>query len=167
MVPIAFPGARLLLVWPAAPAVDLTPPMSHVGRKPYNWHHWRSREGAMTFQDGWRCMRSPILSAAALVTLAGCGLPDDMALSMVDRGKYTFYNCDQLAAAAREKANREHELRSAMTQAASGAGGALVNAIAYRSEYLTVKGELQELQITAREKECREVIVPQSGTAIR
>lgn len=121
----------------------------------------------MTFQDRLRCLQRPLLSAAAFLALAGCSLPDDMALSMVDRGKYAFYNCDQLAATAREKANREHELRSAMTQAATGAGGQLVNAIAYRSEYLTVKGELEELQITAREKECREVIVPQSGVAIR
>ena len=125
----------------------------------------------MPFAITCRGARRSFLSGAGLVVLAamlgGCGMSDDMALSMVDRGKYAFYNCDQLALQAREKARREQELRDAMTRAASGPGGELVNSIAYRSEYLTVKGELEELQITAREKKCREALVPQSGQVIR
>ena len=104
---------------------------------------------------------------AAAVLLAGCGLSDDKALTMVNRGKYSLFNCDQLKSQAVQLRVRERELREAMARSASGPGGELVNAIAYRSEYLTVKGEIEELEITANAKNCRQSVRAISDGVIR
>ncbi|GIK81907.1 MAG: hypothetical protein BroJett024_30120 [Alphaproteobacteria bacterium] len=105
--------------------------------------------------------------AAAALLLAGCTLPDDKALTMVNRGKYSLFNCDQLKSQAVQARTRERELREAMAKAAAGPGGELVNAVAYRSEYLTVKGEIEELEITANAKNCRQSVRAISDGVIR
>lgn len=106
-------------------------------------------------------------SAALLFALAACALPDDKALTMVNTGKFSLYDCDQLNIKARENSKREHELREAMEKANRGVGGELVVAIAYRSEYLTVKGELEELERAANQKNCRGSLRAVSDGAIR
>ena len=46
------------------------------------------------------------------------------------------------------------ELEQLMTRAAQGAGGAFVNAIAYRSDYLQAQGELEQLAKSSADKHC-------------
>ena len=62
---------------------------------------------------------------------------------------------------ARRRANRrirERELRTAMEKASRGPGGEAVIATMYRPEYLTVKGELEELELMANKKNCRNAL---------
>jgi hypothetical protein len=87
--------------------------------------------------------------------LAGCaGSIENVGMATVDPAKFTFYNCDDLAARNRNVIARERELRDLMARAAAGPGGALVNALAYRSEYVSVRGELSLLRKVAAEKNC-------------
>ena len=103
----------------------------------------------------------------AALLLSGCTLPDDKALSMVNRGKYALYDCHAIGRQARESKIREQELREAIEKASRGPAGELVIASVYRPEYLTVKGELQELELMATQKNCRNVLRTQSDGAIQ
>ena len=112
---------------------------------------------------------SPLCFAAVaiVIALSGCTLPDDKALTMVNRGKYALYDCFALGTQTRESAIRERELRTAMEKASRGPGGEAVIATMYRPEYLTVKGELEELELMANQKNCRNALKSQSDSAIQ
>ena len=56
---------------------------------------------------------------------------------------------------------------TAIEKASRGPAGELVIASVYRPEYLTVKGELQELELMATQKNCRNVLRTQSDGAIQ
>jgi hypothetical protein len=104
---------------------------------------------------------------AAAAPLAGCALPDDQALSMVNRGKYSLYDCHALATQVRESSKRERELAGAIEKASRGPAGELIINSVYRPEYLTVKGELQELELMANKKNCRNPLRTQSDGVIQ
>jgi hypothetical protein len=91
--------------------------------------------------------------AAALVIalLAGCSSVED---AFVAPGKFNLYNCDQIVEQGRASTVRERELKALMEKAAKGTGGGVVNTLAYRSDYLSVKGDLKELETAAIEKKC-------------
>jgi hypothetical protein len=112
-------------------------------------------------------MAARMVAVAATLLISGCTLPDDQALSMVNRGKYALYDCFALGTQARETAIRERELRLAMEKASRGPAGEAVNATVYRPEYLTVKGELEELELMAQKKNCRNALKSQSDSAIQ
>jgi hypothetical protein len=86
------------------------------------------------------------------VLLAGCSANLDELV--VAPGKFEIYNCDQLAARGRTAVARERELKTLIDKAEEGSGGALVSTIAYRNDYLTVRGELKQLETTAIDKKC-------------
>jgi hypothetical protein len=111
------------------------------------------------------CIFGAAILAAALTS--GCTLPDDQALKMVNRGKYSLYDCHAIGRQTRESALRERELATAIEKASRGPGGELIIATVYRPEYLTVKGELQELELMANQKNCRNVLQTQSDGAIQ
>jgi hypothetical protein len=108
-----------------------------------------------------------LTAAIAAATLAGCTLSDDQALTMVNRGKYSLYDCHSLATQARLSSKRERELAEAIEKASRGPGGELIINTVYRPEYLTVKGELQELELTAAKKNCRNPLHTQSDGVIQ
>jgi hypothetical protein len=96
------------------------------------------------------------LVALSATALAGCGtISDDTASSaMVAPGKYDIYTCRDIARQTRAMRVRLTELEQLMARAEQGAGGTLVNAIAYRSEYLQTRGELDQLAKAANSKQC-------------
>lgn len=83
--------------------------------------------------------------------LSACSNMEDL---FVAPGKYAIYTCDELAAAGHKAATREHELKALMSRAEKGSGGAVVNALAYRTEYLETQGQLKQLEQTALDKRC-------------
>ncbi len=74
---------------------------------------------------------------------------------MVKPGKYSIYNCDQIATAGRQLVTRERELKALIDKAAQGAGGQVAIVLAYRNEYLEVQGSLRELEAAAVDKNCK------------
>jgi hypothetical protein len=88
--------------------------------------------------------------------LPGCAsLSEDMAArATIAPGKYSVYTCKDLEDRTRVVRNRELELEQLMARSAQGAGGQVVNAIAYQSEYLQARGEIKLLAQAAAEKQC-------------
>ncbi len=77
-----------------------------------------------------------------------------MAHYLVSPDKYAFYTCNDLAKETQIKTAHEQELRQLMAKADVDAPGRLVSAVAYRPDYLTVRGEINELRAAAAAKKC-------------
>jgi hypothetical protein len=71
-----------------------------------------------------------------------------------DPGQYEFLNCEQLAAQRTARKAREEELKLLMDKAERSTGGAFVNLIAYKSDYVTAREDLKVIDATARVKKC-------------
>ncbi len=95
-------------------------------------------------------------AAGISAVLAGCSTPvsDTSFTVFADPGRYLYYSCDQLAAQRKHWTTREQELRMLMDKAEQGAGGAVVNLIAYKADHVAATEELQMLDKAAREKNC-------------
>jgi hypothetical protein len=93
------------------------------------------------------------LGAAALSGCAG-GNEDAAAKFFVAPGKFALFNCQQIAQQSEENLKRQHELEALMVQAGPGSGQ-VVSAVAYRPEYLTLRGQLTDLRAVAAEKNCK------------
>ena len=95
------------------------------------------------------------LAISAFAMLAGCAMSDDQAARfLVAPDKYTLYSCDEIARETQTKVAREHELQQLMAKAGNDSGGRLIGDIAYRPDYITVHGELNDLRQTAIAKKC-------------
>jgi hypothetical protein len=98
-------------------------------------------------------------SARSLWLVALCALLTGCASSegpyfFADAGKYHFHNCEQLATVSKQKHDRQRELKELIDKAEQGAGGQIVSALAYRTDYVAVNEELQVIDSTLREKDC-------------
>jgi hypothetical protein len=71
-----------------------------------------------------------------------------------DPGKYQYYSCEQLANQRTYWAGREQELQLLMDKAEQATGGAVVNVIAYQSDFLAAREELKVIDATVRAKNC-------------
>lgn len=106
-------------------------------------------------------MRSPPLApqgALVLVAgfLAGCaGLSDDtLEAALTDPGKYNVYTCGDVDNAIAATMARITELEQLISRGSQGAGGAVMSAVAYRSEYRLGRAQLRALKAAAAEKQC-------------
>jgi len=102
--------------------------------------------------------RKLTVTAALLLAagLAGCDTTDDgVSRAFVAPGKFTLYNCVQLAQRTQTAIEREQELRALMAKASTDSAGRFISAMAYRPEYLVNHGQLMELRSVAAEKNCR------------
>ena len=101
-----------------------------------------------------RTRHHPILpSAAAALTLrafgfalvlglAGCAnMGDSMTTAFADPAKYELYECKQLEPERKALAARLAELQGLMAKAETGVGGTVVAELAYRNEYIAVRGQ--------------------------
>jgi starvation-inducible outer membrane lipoprotein len=112
--------------------------------------------------------RSPAaVSLAAALALSACTSSLETPQAMMPTGKYNFYSCDQIANEAQQTGRREMELRQAMAKAAAGPGAEFVNAVAYKAEFLTVQGELKEMENAAAAKKCKQRIRADSDSVVR
>jgi hypothetical protein len=95
------------------------------------------------------------LAIAAATALSGCAVSDDqMARYLVAPDKYVLYRCAEIAKEMQAATAREQELLRLMANADVDAGGRLVSAVAYRPDYLSVRGEINELRAAAAAKHC-------------
>src|SRR5262249_34684916 len=92
---------------------------------------------------------------AALLLSACSSLGDNNPFTVfADPGKYEYYSCEQIAGQRKAWVLKEQELRQLMNRADQGTGGAVVNALAYKSDYVAASEELKVLDATARSKNC-------------
>lgn len=91
----------------------------------------------------------PLPSAAASTALlvlglglAGCAnMSDSMTSAFADPAKYELYECKQLEAERKKLADRAAELQGLMAKAETGVAGPVVAELAYRNDYIAVRGQ--------------------------
>lgn len=89
--------------------------------------------------------------------LSGCAsMTETVAPAFTDPGKYQLYDCKQLEAERKALATRTADLQRLMDKAQTGAGGAVVSELAYRNDYIAVRGQSQLAEDAWRRNNCRE-----------
>jgi hypothetical protein len=91
------------------------------------------------------------------VGLAGCAdMSDSMTTAFADPAKYEFYDCKQLEAERKNLASRAAELQGLIAKADTGVAGPLVAELAYRNEYIAVRGQSRFAEEGWRRNKCHE-----------
>lgn len=102
-----------------------------------------------------------------LATLSGCGGGDSVGSLMVDPARYDGYHCQGLADQWKGLLAREKQLRNLIDKANESGGGAVIGALAYRSDYQTVLEQEKMLKRTAEAQKCQFVASYTSDQTIR
>ncbi|KJC53376.1 twin-arginine translocation pathway signal [Bradyrhizobium sp. LTSP849] len=102
------------------------------------------------------CCAAAALLAAGLA-LSGCaGMSETVAPAFADPAKYELYDCKQLEAERKAIAARTADLQKLMDKAETGTGGAVVSELAYRNDYVSVRGQAQLAEDAWRRNKCRD-----------
>jgi hypothetical protein len=89
--------------------------------------------------------------------LAGCAdMSDSMTEAFADPAKYDLYDCKQLESERKSLAVKEAELQGLMAKADTGVGGPVVAELAYRNDYLAVRGQSRFANEAWRKNRCKE-----------
>src|SRR5450631_3007182 len=101
-------------------------------------------------------------SAAALAVLAlglglgGCAdMGDNVSTAFADPAKYDLYECKQLEVERKGLATRAAELQGLMAKANTGVGGPVVVELAYRNDYISVRGQAKLADEAWQRNKCR------------
>jgi hypothetical protein len=109
------------------------------------------------------CLLKPLpraLGALALLVLgiglSGCAdMSDSMTAAFADPAKYEFFDCKQLEAERKSLATRGAELQGLMAKADTGVAGPVVAELAYRNEYVSVRGQARFAEEAWQRNKCR------------
>ena len=98
-------------------------------------------------------------SAAALFAfgagLGGCAdMSDTLSTAFADPAKYDLYDCKQLESERKVLATRGAELQGLMAKADTGVAGPVVAELAYRNEYVAVRGQARFAEEAWRRSKC-------------
>ena len=107
----------------------------------------------------WPARAAPVaLAVGGLLTgmvLSACSSAGDNQLTFfADSGVYQYHSCDQIANIRKYYSTREQELRELMAKAEKATGGAVINVIAYQTDYVNAREQVGVLDATARAKNC-------------
>jgi hypothetical protein len=114
---------------------------------------------------------SRALAAATLLALgaalSGCSSISDSSASLAfaDPAKYDLYECKHLEPERKRLADRAAELQGLMAKAETGVGGAVVAEVAYRNDYIAVRGQQRLAEEAWQRNKCRETI-PGAATPV-
>ena len=79
---------------------------------------------------------------ASCCSLSGCAdMSDNMSSAFADPAKYDLYECKQLEVERKSLAARTAELQGLMAKAETGVAGSVVAEVAYRNDYIAVRGQ--------------------------
>lgn len=100
--------------------------------------------------------------------LGGCaGMSDNMSTAFADPAKYELYDCKQLEAERKTLASRSAELQGLMAKAETGTGGVVVAELAYRNDYVAVRGQSQLAEQAWQRNKCVETPAPPPGVGTK
>jgi hypothetical protein len=106
-----------------------------------------------------------VLSCAAL---AGCaGISDTISPAFVDPARYDLWDCKQLAPERKALVKRIEDNQRLMAKAETGAGGAVVAELAYRNDYVALRGQQNLMEETWRKNKCRESDMEAAAPPVR
>ncbi|MEH2533167.1 hypothetical protein V1277_000448 [Bradyrhizobium sp. AZCC 1588] len=108
-----------------------------------------------------RRLFSHSLAALALVALgaglSGCaGMSDTISPAFADPAKYDLYDCKQLEPERKSLATRTAELQGLMTKAETGVAGPMVAELAYRNDYIALRGQSKLADEAWQKNRCQE-----------
>ena len=106
-----------------------------------------------------RQLFSRSLAALALVALgaglSGCaGMSDTISPAFADPAKYDLYDCKQLEIERKNLAARSAELQGLMAKADTGLAGPVVAELAYRNDYVSVRGQARFAEEAWQRNKC-------------
>ena len=109
-----------------------------------------------------------LATAGLAAALGACGTISDetTASAFVSPGKYNIYTCSDIDTQVLASRKRQTELEQLMARASQSAGGEIINALSYRTEYLQTRGDLAELSKAAANKQCAVDSKFSSGRAV-
>jgi len=88
--------------------------------------------------------------------LGGCAeMSDSMTTAFADPAKYDLYDCKQLEKERKTLADRAAELQGLMAKAETGVAGPVVVELAYRNEYVSVRGQSRFAEEAWQRNKCR------------
>src|SRR5947208_17012554 len=104
----------------------------------------------------------PLPSPAAVMTLLGLGfalsgcaeMSDSMTSAFADPAKYSLYDCKQLEPERKNLAARAAELQGLMAKAETGLAGPVVAELAYRNDYVSVRGQARFAEEAWQRNKC-------------
>ena len=104
----------------------------------------------------------PLPSLAAVVALLGLGfalsgcadMSDSMTSAFADPAKYDLYDCKQLEIERKNLAARSAELQGLMAKADTGLAGPVVAELAYRNDYVSVRGQARFAEEAWQRNKC-------------
>ena len=105
-----------------------------------------------------------LASAVVATSLCGCASEDAAGRFLVTPDKFVLYNCAQLSDAAQVNFARQQVLEKLMAKAGTSSGAVIVSDLAYRPEYLQLRGEMNELRKAIAEKKCKPTVNTTSPT---
>jgi hypothetical protein len=105
-------------------------------------------------------------SVLAGFVLAGCAMDSPLTV-FADPGQYQYFSCEQLTAQRKYWTGREQEIKQLMDKADQGAGGAIVNVLAYKADYLAAGEQLKLVEAAARSKNCETPANWRSNSVVR
>ena len=89
--------------------------------------------------------------------LSGCAdMSDSMTSAFADPAKYNLYDCKQLETERKSLAAKLTELQGLIDKAQGGFAGPAVAEIAYRNEYISVRGQAKNAEEAWVVNKCRE-----------
>jgi hypothetical protein len=98
-----------------------------------------------------------LASCALGALLSGCAdMSDSMTQAFADPAKYELYDCKQLETERKALAIRAAELQGLMAKAETGVAGSVVAELAYRNDYVAVRGQARFAEEAWRKNKCRE-----------
>ena len=83
-------------------------------------------------------------------------MSDSVSTAFADPAKYELYDCKQLETERKTLANRSAELQGLMEKAQTGVGGSVVAELAYRNDYIAVRGQSKFAEEAWQKNRCRE-----------
>jgi hypothetical protein len=98
-------------------------------------------------------------AALAVVALAaglgGCAdMSDNVSTAFADPAKYDLYECKQLEPERKSLAARAAELQGLMAKAQTGVAGPVVAELAYRNDYIAVRGQAKLAEEAWQRNKC-------------
>jgi hypothetical protein len=110
------------------------------------------------------CFSRPLRRAASVLALLGlavglngcANMSDSMTSAFADPAKYDLYECKQLETERKTLATRAAELQGLMAKAETGVAGPVVAELAYRNEYISVRGQTKLAEEAWRRNKCQE-----------
>jgi hypothetical protein len=87
--------------------------------------------------------------------LGGCAdMSDSMTSAFADPAKYDLYDCKQLETERKTLGNKAAELQGLIAKANTGVAGPVVAELAYRNEYVAVRGQSRNAEEAWRRNKC-------------